>query len=142
MYDFRVMDRDSGKVASLVGVYDADGTLTGELRYWVGAHLTGTTHCALCEITHGLFREKAEWREAVGELPVHFEAVHLDERSPQVTAASEGRTPCVLAVRTDGSVDLLLGPEELEAMDGDPSRLIAALSETLRRRYPSEFAPT
>ena len=142
VYDFRVMDRDGGKVASLVGVYDADGTVVGEVRYWVGAHLTGTAHCALCEITHGLFREKAKWREAVEELPVPFETVHLDERSPEVEEASEGQTPCVLAVLNDGSVDLLLGPEDLRAMDGEPSRLASALSEALLRRYPSEFAPT
>ena len=136
-----VSEADS-PVAALVGVYDADGTLTGELRYWVGAHVTGTSHCALCEITHGLFREKARWREVSGRLPVPFEAVHLDERSPEVREASEGRTPCVLAARTDGSVDLLLGPGDLEAMDGDPSRLASALSEALLRRYPSQFAPT
>ena len=96
-------------MTKLVGVYDADGTFLGELRYWVGAHLTGTAHCALCEITHGLFREKAEWREVVEGLPVPFEAVHLDERSREVEEASQGRTPCVLAVLADGSVDLLLG---------------------------------
>ena len=137
-----VEDEDDSTVTALVGVYDADGTLTGELRYWVGAHLTGTAHCALCNITHGLFREKAGWREVVEELPLPFEAVHLDERSPEVAEASEGRTPCVLAARTDGSVDILLGPGELEAMGGEPSHLASALSEALRRRYPSEFAPT
>lgn len=135
-------DTPNRSVSALLGVYDADGTLTGELRYWVGAHVTGTSHCALCEITHGLFREKARWREVSGRLPVPFEAVHLDERSPEVRGASEGRTPCVLAARTDGSVDLLLGPEDLRAMDGEPSRLASALSEALLRRYPSEFAPT
>ncbi len=129
-------------VNGLVGVYDADGTLLGELRYWLGAHVTGKAHCALCEITHGLFREKARWREVVEVLPLPFEAVHLDERSPEVAEASDGRTPCVLAAHADGSVDLLLGPEELVVMGGEPSRLAAALSEALRRRYPSQFAPT
>jgi hypothetical protein len=127
--------------ARLVGVYDANGSIPGEIAYWVGARL-GTRHCALCEITHGLFREKARWREVVEALPLPFEAVHLDERSPEVAEASDGRTPCVLAAHADGSVDLLLGPEELEVMGGDPSRLAAGLSEALRRRYPSQFAPT
>jgi hypothetical protein len=129
-------------VTKMVGVYDADGSLLGELRYWVGAHVTGTAHCALCEITHGLFREKAAWREVSGGLPVPFEAVHLDERCPEIEDASRDRTPCVLAVLADGSADLLLGPEDLEELGGDPSRLASALSEALQRRYPSEFAPT
>lgn len=133
---------DDKPVTALIGVYDADGTLAGEVRYWIGAHLTGTAHCALCEITHGVFREKARWREVVESLPVPFEAVHLDERTTEVREASDGLTPCVLTMLDDGSVDLVLGPEELEAMGGEPSRLAAALSEALRRRYPSQFAPT
>ena len=70
----------------------------------------------------------ARWREVVKGLPPPFEAVHLDERSPEVEEASDGRNPCVLAAHADGSVDLLLGPEELEVMGGEPSRLAAALS--------------
>lgn len=130
------------EVTSLVGVYDADGSFSGELRYWVGAHLTGTRHCALCEITHGLFRKKAGWQMLVAELPVPFEAVHLDERSAAVAEACTGRTPCVLAVLEDGSIEVLLEPEELEAMDGDPARLASALGEALSREYPSGSAPT
>jgi hypothetical protein len=33
----------------LIGVYAADGTVTGELAYFVGARL-GRAHCALCDI--------------------------------------------------------------------------------------------
>ena len=137
-----VANENESQVTSLVGVYDADGTLLGELRYWIGAHLTGTAHCALCEVTHGLFREKARWREVAEAMPVPFEAVHLDERSPAVAEASENRTPCVLASHADGAVEVLLGPDELETMGGEPSRLAAAVSEALQRRYPSQFAPT
>ncbi len=42
-------------VVRLIGVYDADGTLRGELGYWVGARL-GRRHCSLCDITHALRR--------------------------------------------------------------------------------------
>jgi len=124
----RMPEPADSPVTSLVGVYDADGTLTGELRYWIGAHVTGTAHCSLCEITHGLFREKARWRELAHGLPVPFEAVHLDERSPEVAGVSEGRAPCVIALRADGSADLVLGPDDLEAMAGDPEALAAALA--------------
>lgn len=118
---------EASGITALVGVYDADGTLSGELRYWIGAHVTGKAHCALCEITHGTFREKARWRELAERLPVPFEAVHLDERSPQVLAASDGHEPCVVALRADGTAEVVLGAGELEAMDGDPEALAAAL---------------
>ena len=129
-------------ITALIGVYDADGTLSGELAYWVGAHLTGHRHCALCEITHGTFREKAQWRELAAGLAVPFEAVHLDERSEAVARASQGKTPCVLAVLEDGSLEMLFEPEDLEAMNGDPTRLASALGEAISREYPSGPAPT
>ena len=90
------MSAASLEIVSLIGVYNADGTLSGELRYWFGARL-GRTHCALCEITHGTFLEKDEWKRISRALPVPFDAVHLDQRSPEVRAASGTATPCVIA---------------------------------------------
>lgn len=119
-------------VTALTGVYHADGTVIGELRYWIGARL-GRAHCALCDITHGSVREKAGWRAARAELPVPFRAVHLDERSAAEAAASEGSTPCVLA-HTDAGVDVLLGPAQLEACGGDPAWLVAELRRALAGR--------
>ena len=118
-------------IVAFTGVYDADGTVSGELSYWIGAHVTGSRHCALCEITHGTFREKARWRELAGALPVPFEAVHLDERSPAVAAATDGAGACVVAERADGSLEVVLGPGELDAMAGDPDRLAEALRALL-----------
>ena len=78
-------------------------------------------------------REKAQWRAERERLPVPFTAVHLDERSPAEAAASEGRTPCVLA-HTDDGVELLLGPAELTACDKDPAALVAAIDAALAAR--------
>ncbi len=119
------------EIVGFTGVYDADGTLPGELSYWIGAHVTGSRHCALCEITHGTFREKARWRELAGALPVPFDAVHLDERSPAVAAATDGAGACVVAARADGSLEVVMGPGDLDAMAGDPDRLAEALRALL-----------
>jgi hypothetical protein len=112
-------------IISLVGVYHADGSLTGELRYWVGARL-GRAHCALCDITHGHFAEKREWQRCRESLPVPFAAVHLDERDPDLLAFTGTATPSVVA-RTDQGLRPLLGPADLERLDGDPEALVAAL---------------
>jgi hypothetical protein len=109
-------------IEKLVGVYDANGTLSGELAYWFGARL-GVRHCALCDVTHGTFREKPEWQRQAGRLPVQFTAVHLDERGPVVAKASAGKEPCVVALRTDGSADVLVDASHLEACDGEPDLL-------------------
>jgi len=116
-------------VTRLTGVYHADGSLLGELRYLIGSRL-GRTHCSLCDITHGAVREKPAWRAERDRLPVPFTAVHLDERTPEERAASEGRTPCILAHGPDG-IRVLLGPAELDACGGDPSALTAAIERAL-----------
>jgi hypothetical protein len=99
-------------VRRITGVYHADGSVLGEMRYLVGRTF-GRTHCALCDITHGAVRTKPAWIEAQSGLPVPFVAVHLDERSTEVREASEGQTPCVLA-HTDHGVFLVLGPADLD----------------------------
>lgn len=120
-------------VTRLTGVYDADGSVVGELRYVAARTFTGK-HCALCDITHGRVREKAAWRAAREQLPVPFEAVHLDERAPDVRAASDGRGACVVAHTQDGGVEVLLDTAELEACAGDPGRFVATVREALNRR--------
>jgi len=109
------------KIAGLVGVYDAKGSFSGELAYWFGARL-GRRHCALCDITHGLVKSKAAWRRRLDDLPVEFTAVHLDEREPAVTEASRGHEPCVVAIRKDGSAEVEITNDQLEALQGDPDR--------------------
>ncbi len=106
----------------LIGVYDANGSIPGEIAYWVGARL-GSRHCALCEITHGTFREKAEWRECRSHLPVPFEELHLDEVSAEVMPLVEGKAPCVVAESPDGSLAIVIDRDQLERCDGEPERL-------------------
>ena len=49
----------AARVVRFVGVYNAEGTLRGEVAYWIGARL-GLGHCALCDITHGVFTVRAD----------------------------------------------------------------------------------
>ncbi len=116
-------------ITGLTGVYQADGSLIGELRYVVGT-MFGQAHCSLCDITHGRVRERADWRAERDRLPVPFRAVHLDERTAEELAASDGQTPCVLAHSADG-ISVLLGPQDLDACGGDPAALAAAITRAL-----------
>ncbi|MFN8017309.1 MAG: hypothetical protein U0P45_04205 [Acidimicrobiales bacterium] len=118
-------------VQRLVGVYDADGTVWGELSYWVGARL-GRAHCALCDITHGSVREKPGWKACRQELPVPFATYHRNDQPDDVRAALQGMCPAVLADTAAGPV-LLLGPAELEACEGSPERLVAAIESAAVR---------
>jgi hypothetical protein len=117
-------------VRRLVGVYDADHTLRGELAYWVGARL-GRRHCALCDITHGLFSTKREWTQCRGSLPYPFDTFHRDDQPHAVRVALGGRYPAVVAELVDGSITPLLGPDELDACGGEVHRLVEAVEHAL-----------
>lgn len=121
------------RVTALTGVYHADGSLRGELSYVVGRAL-GRAHCALCDITHGAVRERAEWRSCRARLPVPVATVHLDERSPEVARATEGWTPAVVAHTDDGAVVRLLGPDDLEACGASPEVLVVAIERAVADR--------
>lgn len=116
----------------LVGVYDADGTLRGELAYWVGARL-GRAHCALCAITHGSVRERRDWQACRAALPVPFATVHRDEVPPTVAGAVGAGYPYV-AAETDEGVVLLLDADALEACGADPDGLVAAVEAAVAAR--------
>ena len=116
-------------VTALTGVYQADGSLSGELRYVVGK-LLGSAHCALCDITHGSVREKPGFVACREALPVPLRNVHLDERSPEVKRFTEGKTPCVVAHTADGLV-LVLDAAALDACHGSVSRFREALDQAL-----------
>ena len=68
-----------------VGVYDADGSVLGELWCFVGARL-GRAHCSRCTITHGFVRERASWRERRDALDVPFVTYHRDDQPAAVRA--------------------------------------------------------
>ena len=117
-------------IRRLVGVYDANGTVGGELAYWIGARL-GRTHCALCEVTHGLVGERAAWRTCRDGLPVVFDTYHRNDQPDAVRAAAMGEAPIVFAETADGLVRLL-GSTDLDACDGIPERLEAAIEKAIR----------
>jgi hypothetical protein len=119
-------------IRSLTGVYNARGTIMGELAY-VAGKVSGRGHCGLCDITHGLrLHERAEWREQRRRLRVQFETVHLDERSPEVARACPA-APCVLA-HTDDGVIPLLGPAEINGFAGSGEALISAIDRVAAAR--------
>jgi len=128
-------------IERLTGVYDANGTLRGELSYWIGARL-GRRHCALCDVTHGSVREKPAWRAACAGLAVPMTTVHLDERTPEVAAATAGTVPAIVA-HTNTGVHVLVGPADIGRADGDPARLVEIIEAAARTAgFAWEGSPT
>ena len=117
-------------VQRLIGVYDADGGLRGELAYLAGK-LTGR-HCTLCDITHSPVRRRREWDAYVATLPVPFDVVHRNERDPGLTDATTGREACVVAQSSEGSFVFLLGNDDL-CRAADVAGLASAVQDAVLR---------
>lgn len=129
-------------VDRLLGVYNADGGLVGELRYVVG-HLLGTTSCALCDITHSPIRRKKEWDALVAELGIRVDLRHLNELDDRERAAVGDDAPIVL-VESEGMLRPLLDAEQLTALDGSVAAfgvaVRAALDDVSRGPAPERSA--
>ncbi|MDE0321341.1 MAG: hypothetical protein OXI97_15810 [Acidimicrobiaceae bacterium] len=116
---------DMVRQVRMVGIYDADGTLTGELRYAL-AKLTGLASCALCDITHGWnpFGSRS-WKQACSSSPVELDLVHRDKATAaQLVAASA--LPAVLVDTGEGWREAMT-TTEIEACAGSPERLLERL---------------
>jgi hypothetical protein len=116
---------DQQKPIRLIGVYNADGGVVGELKYFFG-HLVGIAKCELCDITHSPIRRKASFDRLAAELKTEygldFALLHLNERTEAETKASAAKEPCVLAEYPDGSLGMFLDRQELRVVDGDIDR--------------------
>ena len=118
-------------VTRLVGVYDADGGLRGELAYLAGK--VRGHHCSLCDITHSPVRRRREWDDYVSSLVVPFDVVHRNERDERVAAVTRGHEPCVVAETDDGRIVMLLDSAAL-ARAGDVGGVSREIDGALRRR--------
>lgn len=103
-------------IREFIGVYDADSTLLGEVSYWIGARL-GRTHCSLCELTHGVFTVKSEWKQCSRNLSVPFRTFHRNDAPADVLEVAQGSFPLVLA-RHDNELRVALSSEELSEFSG------------------------
>lgn len=111
--------------SEFIGIYDADSTLMGEVSYWINARL-GKTHCSLCELTHGVFTKKNEWKSCVSSLSVPFHTFHRNDAPEQALEVAHGRFPIVLARYVD-ELRVVFTPQQLHQFNGETREFDAAL---------------
>lgn len=103
-------------IDELIGVYDADSTLWGEMTYWIGARV-GRAHCSLCELTHGMFTKKSAWKQCESSMGLPFHTYHRNDAPAEILEIAQGHFPVVLA-RSSDTLSIALTPEELDAFHG------------------------
>jgi hypothetical protein len=112
----------------VVGIYNADGSVTGELAYAV-AKLKGRGSCELCNVTHGWNPlGKRSWKAAVEQSQLNLTFIHRDEALPEQLEAA-GRLPAVVMSSGD-EWRVIMTSSEFADFNSDPGGLIA---ETERR---------
>ena len=111
---------------TLIGVYNADGGIVGELTYFFG-HLIGVRSCTLCDISHSPIMKKSSFkaleRHLLEEHGILVRMIHLNERNEREQKASEGRVPCMLLEYPDQSISMFLDSTDLTALSGNVASL-------------------
>jgi hypothetical protein len=125
---------DTIGVIGLVAVYHADGGPVGETKYVIGK-LLGTSHCALCDITHSRVRRKPAWDAMVAGLGVPVVLLHLNEMPPDVAreVAAHG-SPLLLARTSDGRLGVVLDHTDLDGLRGSVAAFDAAARASMVQR--------
>ena len=108
--------------ATLIGVYNADGGIIGELSYVLG-HLIGLRNCSLCNISHSPVKMKSSFKalqlKLLEQHNIDVKMIHRNERTERETTASEGREPCMLLQHADQSISMFLDSAELKTLAGN-----------------------
>lgn len=119
---------------TLIGVYNADGGIVGELTYVFG-HLIGVRSCSLCDISHSPIKKKSSFKaleqHLLAEHGIIVRMIHLNERNEREQKASEGREPCMLLEYPDQSISMFLDATDLKALSGSVKSLKKLITSRL-----------
>lgn len=106
---------------SLLFVYNADSgkfnALTDSLHKLISPD---TYDCRLCELTHGFFKEKTEWKKFISEIGVETKFFHRDEFLTEFPQFSELLFPAVF---------IKAGDSLREAVSSDDFKKVETLKE-------------
>jgi len=116
-------------ITKLIGIYDADGGIFGEIKYFYNK-IFSNNHCSLCNITHGSSKNKKEWGECKKRLPIPIDFIHLNERNESIKKYTEDATPCIIGKTATGYITII-GKSDLESCKGNIVKFENILKEKL-----------
>jgi hypothetical protein len=98
----------------LIFVYNADSGLFNTMSDIAHKLFSPSTYeCQLCALTHGLLKERGEWRDFIESFDVEVEFLHRDQFREQYPAHHEG-LPAVFLL-SDGELSTWLPTERIRA---------------------------
>ena len=121
-------------MTQVVGIYNADGSVTGELAYVV-SKLTGRGSCGLCDVTHGWNPfGRREWKTAMQQSDLDITFIHRDEALPEQLAAA-GQLPSIIGL-SDNGWQVIMTASDFAAFKADPGELIAEVERRVDSPTP------
>ena len=120
----------SNQVVRLHGVYDASGTILGEVSYFLRRALFNQ-HCALCDITHSTFTRRRSWDVCVDGLGIEFQLHHRNDAPSSVTDTTGYSAPCVVSETENGTFTVLVNSDELARCKNSPELLMKLIISSL-----------
>ena len=122
------------KYIELIGIYDADGSVMGEIKY-IYNKVFKNKHCSLCDITHGSIKEKGEFKACKARLPIPLRTIHLDEQDDDLRRFTSINicVPCVVGRKTNdhNNFDIVLNNDDLQSCDKSVDRFEKLLRQRL-----------
>ena len=110
----------------IFGIYDGDGTILGEIKYFFAKHFLGKK-CSLCDITHGnSFRGKTAWRKNSDQI----EWLHRNDQTDEMRTLTRNRLPMVIR-RLKDHYEILLSADDLAKCRGDYEGFLTVLRKKL-----------
>ena len=122
---------DTNKSIELICVYDADGSLLGELNYLYKKTFRNFT-CSMCDITHNFITTKKKWKIGVQNCKYDISTYHLDDQPTLIKETTLNNTPCVVKVE-DGLSSILISNDELETLDGSVDSFFSLIDKKMTR---------
>lgn len=116
-------------ITKIIGIYHADGGFVGELKYMTGKFF-GSSHCSLCDITHGNMGKKDAWKKCEQKMRMPIDLIHLNERNPNLEKYTRNLTPCIVG-KTSTNYVLLVSKDELKNCNSNPETLATLLEKKL-----------
>ena len=97
------------KFRTLYFIYNADGGLLNEIKYWINKNLLHkTSACELCDISHSKFFVRFEWLTFIKELENHYKVKVLHRNEvPQNIQDKNYQFPCVIGETENEIIEIL-----------------------------------
>ena len=111
-------------------IYNAEGSIKGELKYLYEKYFKDIK-CSMCDITHGVFKQKKKWASKCLESKLNIECLHLDELPNDIKDLVINKAPCVVS-QINSTNKIIINNKELANMSGDVDSFFSHLDKVVK----------